>query len=307
MRFSIITPSFKQLDWLRLNVASVRDQIEGAPEHFEIQHIIQDGGSEGIDLFAREIGAEFYEDGHLVFGRPEKSGTADRYRVSIYRERDRGMYDAINKGLSKADGELCAYLNCDEQYLPLALWTVAEWFQAHPASLVVFADAILLDAEGLALSYRRTVLPDRWHTRLCHLNVLTCSTFFRQSVIERKFLFPENKKIIGDALWVDALLAAKIRMGYLYQATSTFTFTGANLSELDRGADSEQAKWQREAGSPPLWCRPVVSLIHRVRKLLVGAYRARDLRYSIITRKSLPKREAIECIGVSHGWPTLEV
>ena len=93
MTFSIITPSFNQLDWLRLCVASVRDQIDVASNAMRnaecrmgnanskstihnpkstipplaVEHIIQDAGSPGIEGFAREVGAAFYRDGVFVF------------------------------------------------------------------------------------------------------------------------------------------------------------------------------------------------------------------------------------------------
>jgi hypothetical protein len=67
MRFTIVTPSFNQLDWLRLCVASVRDQVatkaetgnlkpetgEGRPETGNGRVI--NAGSEGIEEFAREV------------------------------------------------------------------------------------------------------------------------------------------------------------------------------------------------------------------------------------------------------------
>jgi len=81
MRFTIVTPSFNQLDWLRLCVASVRDQVansatkaeagdlkpetgegrhetgnlkaEGLRTGISIEHIVQDAGSEVIEEFAR--------------------------------------------------------------------------------------------------------------------------------------------------------------------------------------------------------------------------------------------------------------
>ena len=218
MTFSIITPSYKQLDWLRLCAASVRDQVtfgsggignvecgmrneEHAPSspdcgrldedseskiqnpefsppsahsefpipdftlfnrRFTVEHIIQDAGSPGIEEFAREAGADFYRDGQLIFrgksadaelsGFPEdpkscfqnstqapsfheipadsvypvkkpsqsisnSSFRIPHYSLTIHCERDHGMYDAINRGLARSTGEICAWVNSDEQYL----------------------------------------------------------------------------------------------------------------------------------------------------------------------------------------------
>jgi len=48
--FTIITPSFKQLDYLGCCVASVADQ-----EGVTVEHIVQDAGSPGIEEFAEKV------------------------------------------------------------------------------------------------------------------------------------------------------------------------------------------------------------------------------------------------------------
>src|SRR4051812_3137477 len=123
MLLSIITPSFRQIDWLRLAMASVADQ-----RGVEIEHIIQDGGSEGIREMFEELSS---------------SSATQTYRPRLFVEKDNGMYDAINRGLSRASGDICAYLNCDEQYLPDALRDVANYFDKHPDMDVMFGDSIL--------------------------------------------------------------------------------------------------------------------------------------------------------------------
>ncbi len=139
---SIVTPSFQQLDWLRLAIASVSDQ-EGVAR----EHLIQDGGTEGIEEGLRASFAPLI----------------DTRQLQIFAEKDAGMYDAINRGLAKAGGDICAYLNCDEQYLPGAFRKVAEFFQAHPDVDVLFGDVILVDARGCPISYRRSILPHSHH------------------------------------------------------------------------------------------------------------------------------------------------
>src|SRR5205807_8647188 len=77
--FSIITPSFQQLDWLRLALASVADQ-----EGVEVEHIIQDAGSEGVqEIFRNSAEVSVHSRG---------------YNAKLFVEKDAGMYDAINRG-----------------------------------------------------------------------------------------------------------------------------------------------------------------------------------------------------------------
>src|SRR5205814_1220274 len=155
---SIVTPSFRQLEWLKLCAASVADQ-QGVGH----EHIVQDAGT----------------------GPALEEWSRTTPNISLYVEKDEGMYDAINRGLRRSRGAICSYLNCDEQLLPGALARVASFFDTHPDVDVLFGDAILIDDRGNPLSYRRTVLPTLSHVRYAHLNTPTCATFFRRSLLDR--------------------------------------------------------------------------------------------------------------------------
>src|SRR5262245_52587152 len=116
MQFSIITPSFRNSQWLRLCIASISDQ-----EGVEKEHIVQDSCSDDCT---------------------QEWLPGDK-RVRAFIEKDKGMYDAVNRGFARASGEYLAYLNCDEQYLPRALKMVADFFKAHPDVDVVLPDTIV--------------------------------------------------------------------------------------------------------------------------------------------------------------------
>src|SRR6266446_9793139 len=116
MPISIITPSFRNSRWLKLCIPSVADQ---GVEH---EHIVQDSCS---------------DDG-------TQNWLPTDARVMAFIEKDRGMYDAVNRGLRRAQGEILAYLNCDEQYLPRALQAVSDYFRQNPAVQVVFADTVIV-------------------------------------------------------------------------------------------------------------------------------------------------------------------
>jgi glycosyltransferase involved in cell wall biosynthesis len=202
-QISVVTPSYNQLEWLRLAAASVADQ-----EGVAVEHIVQDAGS----------------------GQEMRAWAKDKPRLRLFMEKDEGMYDAVNKGLAKTQGEICAYLNCDEQYLRGALRKVADYFGAHPEMDVLFGDAILVDEHGCPLSYRRAILPSMSHLRLADLNTLSCATFFRRRVFESGHLFPSHLKIAGDQYWIFQLVKDKIPMEILQEHLSVFTFTRENLS-----------------------------------------------------------------------------
>ena len=270
--FSIITPSFQQLDWLRLALASVADQ-----EGVDVEHIVQDGGSEGVEEMFREMSAVSVNSHH---------------NPKLFVEKDAGMYDAINRGLQRASGEICGYLNCDEQYLPGALSGVANYFTTHPEIDVLFGDAILVNAKGVPLSYRRVTLPSLAHLRLADLNTLTCATFFRRRLVDAGHVFPSHLKIAGDQYWVFQLLKSGIKTGVLRRPLSVFAFTGSNLSHT-AGAADERLAWLSPQERPSPWLKPIVVLRHRLGKLLAGAYRRRDVTVEIYTKEQPDRRRKI--------------
>lgn len=276
---SVVTPSFRQLEWLCLCVASVADQ-----HGVEVEHIVQDGGTEGISL-------------EKLNPAP---GDSD-HRLQLHVEKDGGMYDAINRGLQRATGEICAYLNCDEQYLPEALAKVERFFRAHPQIDVLFGDIILIDENGHPLSYRRSILPSANHIRFSHLNTASCAMFFRRQLIERGFLFDTQWKTIGDAAWVKSLLEHHVPMAVLNEPLAVFTFTGENLGDT-AVSRAEVARLGKDARFRRVQ-RVGAVLTHRTQKLFAGAYRQRSVAFSIYTRESPRQRVARSHARLGYRWP----
>src|SRR5215207_9457357 len=131
MEVSVVTPSFRNSDWLRLCIASVEDQGVAC------EHIVQDGGS---------------DDGTLQWLPHDK-------RVKAFIEKDSGMYDAINRGLRKASGDILAYLNCDEQYLPGCLSEVLRFFTDHPQIEMAFGYTVAVNGRGQYQFHRKVQVP----------------------------------------------------------------------------------------------------------------------------------------------------
>ncbi len=274
MRFSIITPSFRSSAWLKLCIASVADQ------DVELEHIVQDSLS---------------DDGTLDWLMSDK-------RVQAYAEKDAGMYDAVNRGLKRAKGEILAYLNCDEQYLPGTLKAVSDYFDRHPAINVVFGDSLVVDAKGECMCYRKVQVPLKYHTMVSHLQTFTCSMFFRRKIIDDYGLFFDVKwRDLGDADWVVRLLDKRIALGTLRQFAAAFTDTGANMN-LSANARREK---QVMADAAPGWARKLAFALvwqHRLRRLVGGIYRQSPFDYAIYTLASPEQRVAHHVAHPTFIW-----
>jgi glycosyltransferase involved in cell wall biosynthesis len=107
---------------------------------------------------------------------------------------DKGVYDAFNKGLALAAGEVVGILNADDQYAPWTLETVAEASRLHPECGVFYGKLAVIDEARR----RWTVYPLGDHERLSNHMIAHPAAFVRKTLYERHGFFDENYKIVGD-------------------------------------------------------------------------------------------------------------
>jgi len=282
MDFTIVTPSFRQLEQLESCIASVADQ-----EGVEVEHIVQDGGTDGFAEFAKKLAQRW----------PDRPG----YRRVMVSGKDRGMYDAINRGFEKARGSIYAYLNCDEQYLPDTLKKVAEAFRSNPQVDLFFGDALVIDKKGNARCWRKVLVPLVGHTWTCHFSAFTAAMFFRRSLLDKGIRFDTSYRAAADAAWYLEARRRGARAGSLGFMASTFVDSGENLG-MTAVARKEREQLTRTA---PFWVRmfrPGWLLLHRVRRFLAGAHRPLSFTYKIFSSPCAERREFVApCVrGI---WP----
>jgi glycosyltransferase involved in cell wall biosynthesis len=274
MKFSIITPSFRNSEWLKLCIPSVADQ---GVEH---EHIVQDAVS---------------DDGTLDWLPSDP-------RVQAFAEKDRGMYDAVTRGFKRASGDVLAYLNCDEQYLPGALAAVGEYFERHPEIDVVISDIVVTDGSGAYICHRYALVP-YWTHLWIRFNVSTSALFMRRRAIEKYDLyFQPEWKHLGDFFWIEEAVRRGLRFGVLRRFTSLFTETGINISWDPSTIPEEQERRRR---TPPWILRLewLFTQLHRARIALSGAMQQRPFSYGIYTRESPDKRVSFSVPHPTTLWP----
>lgn len=155
---SIVTPSYNQAQYLEATILSVLSQ-----DYPRLEYLIVDGGS---------------TDGSVEIVRRYAPRLA--YWVS---EADGGQAEAINKGWQLARGEIVAYLNSDDLYLPGAVSRVVQRFHAHPDVSVMYGSYRLLDGRSEVI--RGEVVPPDW-SESTFLNCFPQPTaFFRHDALRR--------------------------------------------------------------------------------------------------------------------------
>ncbi len=274
---SIITPSFNMLGYLQHCCRSVADQDDA-----RVEHLVIDGGS--------------------TDGTP--AWLAQQPHLCFVSENDRGMYDAVNKGLAMANGNLVAYLNCDEQYLPGTLRFVADYFERRPRTDILFGSALLIRPDASLIAFRKAY-PPRWYYILSsHLYVLSCTMFFRRRILDEGFRFNDQLRNIGDQDFVVRLLQHGYRAAVTERYLSAFTMTGANMGAHETTRHEQQraldaASWWIRAFKIPLNAGRLIE------KLTSGAYRQkRPLDYALYASTEDTERRLFSSSSASFRWKT---
>ncbi len=247
---------------------------------------------------------------HIVVDGASTDGTADWLRaqpqIHSIIERDRGMYDAVNKGFHVARGEILAYLNCDEQYLPRTLAFVKDYFARHPSVDVLFGDTLLVRPDGSLLAVQKTYKP-LWPLILAsHLYLYTASMFVRRRVVDAGEYFDPGYRGGGDYEFVPRLLRKGYRAATVRYPLSTFTMTGRNHS-MSASADI-QGDWERIRPTIPAWihrCELPLKAIRFGLKALSGAYLpVGPVHYAIYAPDDEHHRTTYRARRASARWRT---
>ena len=278
-----MTPSLGQLEYLECCIASVADQ-----QGISIEHIVQDGGTANFNEFAETMSKRWPD-------RPN-------YRRVMISEPDSGMYDAINKGLKKGTGRICAYLNCDEQYLAGALAKVLDEFKKQSAIDILYGGFLVVDEKGDLLTAQRPVKMFWQHVATSHLPNFTCATFFRREMMEKeKAYFDVQYRACADAVWTIERLKRGTKMGMMADFIGVFVEQETNQGVKKEGlaeADAIRCRLPENVRRTAFaW-----KLVHRLRKLLEGKYFPKRVSYDIFRKCDLGERIHFPASWANPFW-----
>jgi hypothetical protein len=187
---SIITPSYNQAEYLESTITSVLLQDYGP-----IEYLIVDGSSTDNSVEIIQKYAHLAQD-RLVWWTSEP---------------DSGQAEAINKGFKHANGEIIAWINSDDIYLPGAISSAVTTLEEKPALGLVFGDAITIDARGTPIN--RLTFGDWGLAELAAFRIICQpSVFMRRSSLESAgYLDDAYHYMLDHHLWIRIARDAPIK------------------------------------------------------------------------------------------------
>jgi glycosyltransferase involved in cell wall biosynthesis len=232
---SIVTPSYQQGKFIERTIQSVLSQ-----DYPRIELIVVDGGStdETVAILKR------YGD-----------------RIRWISRRDRGQSDAINQGLKSARGDILAYLNSDDTYLPGAVRRIVSHLASHPACDVVYGQAYYTDSDDKIIEpYPTEPFDEERLKAVCY--ICQPASFWRRRLHDDIGYFAEDQHLVMDyEFWLRAARRARFAMIDDFLATSRL-WEGAKTvdSNARQLFQAMQAVHRYHGDVPSVWLNNYISV-----------------------------------------------
>lgn len=154
--FSVITITYNAEKTLENTICSVAEQISNYPQ---IEYIIVDGASK--------------DDTLLI------ANQYNQYITKILSEPDKGLYDAMNKGIDLATGDYLCFLNAgDTFYKPDTLKKIAERTIQQDSPDIIYGETAIVDSTRKFLHLRRLRAPETLTWKSFKKGMLVCHQAF---------------------------------------------------------------------------------------------------------------------------------
>jgi glycosyltransferase involved in cell wall biosynthesis len=229
--FGVVTPT---LNAERFFDATLRSVWAQARDGLEIDHVVVDGGS--VD-------------------RTVEIASAYPSRVIVPGD-DRGMYDAVNRGMDVVAGEIVGYINADDEIAPGALAIVAEAFRRHPDRGWVCGRVEYTDAEGEVLGRMTPVrLGLRSYLDLGWSCIPQQTVWARRSFFQAVGPFDIAYRNCGDYDWYARALKLEHPL-ILHETIGRFRLHPGQIS-LDPAKMERENEMVRDRHGPSTWASPI--------------------------------------------------
>lgn len=181
INFTIITCTFNASKYIDRTLNSVRSQSYPHIEHFIIDGVSKDDTVKKAQTYAYD----------------------SRYPVIVKSEPDKGLYDAMNKGIQLAKGDYIIFLNAGDEFAEEdTLTSVAEQLKGDALPGVIYGNTDIVDENGNFLRKRRLAPPEKLSWRSFKHGMLVChQSFYAKTDIAQKVPYNLNYKLSADVDW----------------------------------------------------------------------------------------------------------
>jgi glycosyltransferase involved in cell wall biosynthesis len=218
-KISIVTPVYNNAPYIENCIKSVFNQ-----DYPHLEYIIIDGGSTDGTV---EI-IEKYTD-QLAYFESEK---------------DRGQTHALNKGFANATGDIFAWLNADEQYLPGTLHAVGSAFSSHLGLDFFYGNRIIVNSDLVEIRRKKWFsMHPKWRL-LCIGRVLPSDASFWKAAIHRKTGELNEKHFPKFGMDIDWFLRLSLNIKkwkYTRRYLSTYMERSDRLSKIGKSSNPNLA------------------------------------------------------------------
>lgn len=211
--FSVVTVCFDSAGTIGRAIDSLRRQ-----SHPDWEWVVIDGGSrDGTQELVRAAGLPL---------------------AHFTSEPDRGIYDAMNKGVAAARGEVLYFLNSDDLLFDAhVLSDIAAVFAAPHRPELVYGNVAYVDAEGFRLRRFAHVSP----FNLPHLDLNHQALFARRALFERVGHFDLRFRLNADYDWILRAFRAGARRQWVDRNVAFFSCGGAHTRDPGRMGPERRA------------------------------------------------------------------
>jgi glycosyltransferase involved in cell wall biosynthesis len=193
------------------------------------------------------LGQSYENLEYIVIDGGSTDGTLDiikKYEdriASWISEKDTGIYDAMNKGISKASGEIIGILNSDDWYEPEAVEIIVDQFRKHPAGGVYYGLLRVWEKEQVQSIQGNTDF------LLNKYNISHPTCFIRSSVYKQFGVFDTRYRIDGDYELMLRYRENQVQFVFIERILANFRIGGISITQ-DKKRIFEKLEIQKKYG-----------------------------------------------------------
>lgn len=255
--FSVVTPCYNGEKFIKNCIESVRYACNG----LAYEHIVADGGSTDATL-------------EILKNYPE---------VKVFSEKDKGMYDALNKGIIKAQGLFIGHLNVDEQYNKQGLQAAIGILQKNCNIDAVMSPTVMLNHNLDFIYYLKQNIAPAIADTHWYMPVQSCSLLFKKDRWER-IPYDDQYRLVADHVWFRKQMQAGLNIVACTHPIGIFVWHPNNLSNTEGKTSNEDAL--SDINKKGIYIK-YIKLRYRLRKYLAGGYKRETISYDLYKNGSI--------------------